>query len=79
MHNGLMYCDYRNHGLDSVFNLPLMKNIFVTDFSGPMKAVKLKLGKHMDLGLMYCVHTRIRAKGLLLLELKPSIVFLIYY
>ena len=30
-----------------------------------MKGVKLKLGTHMDNGLMY-VYTRIRAKGLLI-------------
>ena len=32
-----------------------MKN-FITDFSGAMKALKLKLGTHMDSGLVYCVY-----------------------
>ena len=30
--------------------------IFVIDFSGTMKAVKLKRSTHMDSGLMYCVY-----------------------
>ena len=29
---------------------------FITDFSGTMKAVKLKLSIRMDKGLMYCVY-----------------------
>ena len=32
-----------------------MKN-FITDFSGAMKALKLKLGTHMNSGLVYCVY-----------------------
>ena len=46
------YCDiYRIVS----YNLPLMKN-FRCRFSGTMKAVKLKLGIHMDNGLMYRVY-----------------------
>ena len=44
--------------LDRFYNLPLMNIMksFVTDFSGTMKAVKLKLGTHMDNRLMYHVY-----------------------
>ena len=30
--------------------------IFVTNFSGTMKPIKLKLGTHVDNGWMYCVY-----------------------
>ena len=65
MDNGLMYHVYQNQGqgpitlgvtsFDKFYNLPLME-IFDTDFSGTMKAVKLKLSTHMDNGLIYCVY-----------------------
>ena len=41
--------------LSRFYNLPLMKT-FVTDFSGPIKVVMLKLGTHMNNGLMYRVY-----------------------
>ena len=37
---------------DRFYNLPSMKT-FCIDFSGTMRAIKLKLGTHMDSGLMY--------------------------
>ena len=67
MDNGLMYCVYRNHGqgpiilvvtyLDRFYNIPLMK-IFIKDFSGTIKSVKLKLGTHMASWLMYHVNSK---------------------
>ena len=61
---GLMYRVKRNQEqgritlgikyLDRFYNLPLMKN-FRYRFSGTMKAIKLKLGSHLDNGLMYRV------------------------
>ena len=66
MPTGLMYRVYQNQGqgpitlgvtsLDRFYNLPFIKKNFVTDFSRTMKVVKLKLGTHMDNGLMYCVY-----------------------
>ena len=60
-----MYCVYRNQdqgpltfrieSIDRFYNLPPMKD-FRCRFSGTMKAVKLKLGTHMDSGLMYRVY-----------------------
>ena len=62
-----MYRAYQNQGqelitlgittFDRLYNTPFMK-LFVTDFSGTMKAVKLKLGTHMDNGLMYRVYQK---------------------
>ena len=55
MDNGLMYHIYQDQGqglitfgvtsFDRFYNLPLTK-IFVTDFSGTMEAVKVKLGTY---------------------------------
>ena len=42
--------------LDRFYNFPLMEENFITDFLGTVKAVKLKLGLHMDNGLIYCVY-----------------------
>ena len=43
---------------------------FAIDFSGTMRAVKLKLGTHMDIGLMYLVYQN---QGLYRFELHPLI------
>ena len=65
MGSGLMYCVYLNQGqgalnfrvnsFDRFYNLPSMKN-FRCRFSGTMKAVKLKLGAHMESALMYIAY-----------------------
>ena len=38
------------------FAVAINEKNFVTDFSGTVKAVKLKLGTHRDNGLMYAVY-----------------------
>ena len=50
--------------------------IFITDFSGAMKAIKLKLGTHMDSGMLCIPESRPRAYNL---ELYRSIGFTIFY
>ena len=64
-----MYRAYQNQGQELInlgittfdtcrlYNTPFMK-LDVTDFSGTVKAVKLKLGTHMDNGLMYRVYQK---------------------
>ena len=73
--SGSMYRVYWNQGqgpitlgvtsFDGFYNLPLLKK-FHCRFSGTMKAVKLKLGIHMDNGLVYRVYQN-QGKGLITL------------
>ena len=44
--------------------------IFIIDFSGTTKVVKLKLGTHMDSGLMCCVYKN-QGQGSLTLSYIP--------
>ena len=61
--NGLMYCVYWNRDAGAYLSFQfflslqilIIKN-FVALFSGTMRPRKLKLGIHLDSGLMYCVY-----------------------
>ena len=63
MESSLRYCGNQGQepitigvkSRDRFYNLPSMK-IFVIDFSGTIKAVKLKLSTHVDNGLMYPIY-----------------------
>ena len=78
MDSGLMYCLYQNQGQglislgvkspDRFYNLLLMKKKIITDFSGTMKAIKLKFGVHLDSGL-FIMYTR--SQGPITLGVTP--------
>ena len=60
-----MYCVYQNQGqgpialgvtsLNTFYNLPLMKNLHYR-FLRNYESYKVKLGIHMESGLLYCVY-----------------------
>ena len=85
MESGLLYRVYQNQDRESItlgvasfdrfYKFPLIKKI-VALFSGTVKVRKLKLGTHMEMGLMYHVY-RNKGKGPYLMELYPLIGFML--